>query len=86
MPDNYEFLEAQWKEMQKRTKIDDRTKEYLQTTRDILVGYDGEHTVEGLKKLVDETRERLEKALHGDIKDEDLSLTEEQFNRKLDDK
>jgi hypothetical protein len=56
-------------------------KEYLQTTRDILVGYDGEHTVEGLKKLIDETRERLEKALHGEIKDEDLSMTEEQFEK-----
>lgn len=39
-------------------------REFLEDTRDILVGYDGCHTVESLKELIDETRERLTAVLN----------------------
>lgn len=39
--------------------------EFLEDTRDILVGYDGESTVEGLKELIDEARERIAAVLDG---------------------
>ena len=41
--------------------------EFLEDTRDILVDYDGENTVEGLKELIDETRERIAAVLDGTI-------------------
>lgn len=36
-----------------------KQKEFLEDTRDILVGYDGCGTVESLKELIDEARERI---------------------------
>ncbi|WP_170163381.1 hypothetical protein [Brevibacillus gelatini] len=47
---------------------------FLEDTRDILIGYDGYNTVEGLKALIDETRERLTKLLNGEIKPDDVGL------------
>jgi len=41
--------------------MNDIEKEFLSDTIAILIGYDGEHEVEGLKALIDETRERLTK-------------------------
>lgn len=57
--------------------------EYLKDTIGILVNYDNENNVEGLKALIDETRTRLDKILNGEVSDEDLGMTEEQFNEKL---
>lgn len=36
-----------------------KQKEFLEDTRDILVGYDGCGTVDSLKGLIDEARERI---------------------------
>ena len=36
-----------------------KQKEFLEDTHDILVGYDGCGTVESLKELIDEARERI---------------------------
>lgn len=36
-----------------------KQKEFLEDTRDILVGYDGCGTVESLQELIDEARERI---------------------------
>jgi hypothetical protein len=49
-------------------------KTYLGDTIGILISYDGEHTVEGLKALIDETRERLIKLSKGEVKKEDLGF------------
>jgi hypothetical protein len=49
-------------------------KEFLSDTIAILVGYDGEHEVEGLKALIDETRERLTKLYKREVKKEDLGM------------
>ena len=40
-----------------------KQKEFLEDTHDILVGYDGCGTVESLKELIDETRERINYAI-----------------------
>lgn len=45
---------------------------YLSDTADILVGYDGYTTVEDLKWLIDETRERITKVLAHDVTNVDL--------------
>lgn len=44
-----------------------KQKEFLEDTHDILVGYDGCGTVESLKELIDETRERINYALRTDF-------------------
>ena len=44
-----------------------KQKEFLEDTHDILVGYDGCRTVESLKELIDETRERISYALRTDF-------------------
>jgi flavodoxin len=49
-------------------------KEFLSDTIAILIGYDGEHEVEGLKALIDETRERLTKLYKREVKKEDLGM------------
>ena len=36
-----------------------KQKEFLEDTRDILVGYDGCGTIESLQDLIDEARERI---------------------------
>lgn len=36
-----------------------KQQEFLEDTRDILVGYDGCGTVDSLKELIDEARERI---------------------------
>ena len=54
--------------------MNDYEKAYLSDTIDILIGYDGETTVEGLKSLIDETRERLIKLHKRQVKREDLGI------------
>lgn len=49
-------------------------KEFLDDTIAILIGYDGETTVEGLKGLIDETRERLIKLYKRNVTKEDLGV------------
>ena len=39
--------------------MNQKQKEFLEDTHDILVGYDGCGTVESLKELIDEARERI---------------------------
>lgn len=39
--------------------VNGKQKEFLEDTRDILVGYDGCNTIESLKELIDEVRERI---------------------------
>lgn len=39
--------------------MNQKQKEFLEDTRDILVGYDGCGTVKSLEELVDEARERI---------------------------
>lgn len=60
--------------MTKQFTKEELKKMYLEDTRDILTGYDGERTVEGLKGLIDETHERLTKYLNDDIQDDDLPV------------
>lgn len=50
----------------------ERELRYLSDTADILVGYDGYTTVEDLKWLIDETRERIAKVVNHDVTREDL--------------
>jgi hypothetical protein len=47
---------------------------FLDDTIGILVSYDNEYTIEGLKRLIDETKERLIKISEGEIKKEDLGF------------
>lgn len=54
--------------------MNDMEKEYLSDTISILVNYDGETTIEGLKALIDETRERLTKIYSGEVKKPDLGI------------
>ena len=54
--------------------MNDLEKEYLSHTIAILVGYDGESEVEGLKALIDETRERLTKLYKREITKVDLGI------------
>lgn len=49
---------------------------FLHDTIDILVGYDGEHQVAGLKALIDEARERLIKLASGNVTETDLGSSE----------
>lgn len=42
--------------------------EYLKLLNDILIDYDGWHTAESLKELIDETRDYIHKALKNDDK------------------
>lgn len=49
-------------------------KVFLKDTIGILVNYDGEHTVEGLKALIDETRQRLIKISKGEVTKDDLGF------------
>ncbi|MEC0276883.1 hypothetical protein [Peribacillus frigoritolerans] len=51
--------------------MNEHEKLFLQDTIDILVNYDGEHQVEGLKALIDETRERLIKLSRNEVTKED---------------
>jgi hypothetical protein len=46
---------------------EEKKRYFLEDTRDILVGYDGNHTVEGLKGLIDETKARLSAYLNDEI-------------------
>jgi hypothetical protein len=55
-------------------KMNKLQEEYLSDTIGILVSYDNENTVEGLQKLIDETRERL-------IKIKTNTVTEKDFGR-----
>jgi hypothetical protein len=55
-------------------KKEERT--FLEDTRDILVGYDGCHTEQQLKGLIDETRERLSAFLNGTIDEYQKSFDE----------
>lgn len=52
----------------------ERERYFLQDTIDILVGYDGCHTIESLKALINETRERLIKLERGNITKEDVGF------------
>ncbi|ETI67865.1 hypothetical protein [Neobacillus vireti] len=54
--------------------MNDIEKEYLSDTIAILVGYDGEHEVDGLKALIDETRERLIKLYKREVTKIDLGI------------
>jgi hypothetical protein len=54
--------------------MNDIEKEYLSDTIAILIGYDGEHEVEGLKALIDETRERLTKLYKRQVTKIDLGI------------
>jgi hypothetical protein len=58
----------------RRMNMTEQEKVFLEDTRDILVGYDGNHSVEGLKSLVDETRQRLNAFLNNKIKEYEESL------------
>lgn len=42
--------------------------EYLKLLNDMLIDYDGWHTAESLKELIDETRDYIHKALKNDDK------------------
>jgi hypothetical protein len=53
-------------------KMNKLQEEYLSDTIGILVSYDNENTVEGLKKLIDETRERLIKIKTNTVTEKDL--------------
>jgi hypothetical protein len=55
--------------------MNEKEKVFLEDTIDILVDYDGCKTVEQLKGLIDEIRERLIKLANGKIEDEDLSAS-----------
>lgn len=50
----------------------ERELRYLADTADILVGYDGYSDADDLKRLVDETRERIAKVVNHDVTREDL--------------
>jgi hypothetical protein len=51
------------------TELEDR---FLSDTIAILIGYDGCNTVESLKGLIDEARERLIKLRHGHVTENDI--------------
>ena len=46
-----------------------KEREYLEDTVSILINYDGESTVNGLKGLIDEARERITEVLNGKVDD-----------------
>jgi hypothetical protein len=51
--------------------VSEYEKTFISDTIDMLVGYDGYETVDGLKGLIDETRERLIELYsgeHGDMR------------------
>lgn len=54
--------------------MSEKERYFLEDTRDILVGYDGCHTEEQLKGLIDEIRERLSAFLSGKIQEYEDSL------------
>lgn len=54
--------------------MNENEKTYLEDTIGILINYDGEHTVKGLKALIDETRQRLIKISKNEVTQDDLGF------------
>jgi hypothetical protein len=54
--------------------ITEKEMNFLEDTRDILIGYDGCHTEQQLKGLIDEARERLTAFLNDKIEEYEDSL------------
>ena len=54
--------------------------EYLKLLNDMLIDYDGWHTAESLKELIDETREYIHKALKNDDKSVIRVNSKKKFN------
>jgi hypothetical protein len=61
-------------EKQGRKTMNEYEKMFLQDTIDILINYDGCHTIDTLKGLIDETGKRLIKLSLGEVKEEDLGI------------
>lgn len=54
--------------------------EYLKLLNDMLIDYDGWHTAESLKELIDETRDYIHKALKNDDKSVITVNSKKKFN------
>lgn len=54
--------------------------EYLKLLNDMLIDYDGWHTAESLKELIDETRDYIHKALKNDDKSVITVNSNKKFN------